>query len=272
MNFASVGLDASTVAAQVGASTRSAFVSDIYQISVASANFTDRGVDICFGYSQSGSDLSDIAVHRFINGAWTAVTGQQSIDAVTGKVCVRVADFSGAAVASLEARTNSMHARFDGDRYHVQTKYHPLAGAGGSGSFAILKPSVVQTGGTHTEASIKVYNFPNPFDLNYKTVDLDNATAGGATDPFPTWGTVIKVAVPTGVAAGTQGQLRIYNLAGELVREIGMGAVTGGKYTYLDWNGRNKDGEQVANGVYYGIVILPGVKAKDGTFKMAVIK
>jgi hypothetical protein len=49
---------------------------------------------------------------------------------------------------------------------------------------------------------------------------------------------------------------------------------TAGQYNYFPWDGKNKGGSEVANGVYYGVVELSGSKPslKDATFKMAVIK
>jgi len=52
----------------------------------------------------------------------------------------------------------------------------------------------------------------------------------------------------------------------------GGGEQGGGQYYYATWDGKNKDGQKVASGIYYGIVSIPGVKAKNATFKMAVIK
>ena len=44
-----------------------------------------------------------------------------------------------------------------------------------------------------------------------------------------------------------------------------------GKWIFF-WDGKNKDGRDVANGVYYGVVTLPGVNVKDARFKLAVVK
>jgi len=67
--------------------------------------------------------------------------------------------------------------------------------------------------------------------------------------------------------------VRIYTLAGELVKDIKVD-FEAGKYNYVGWDGHNSGGQEVANGVYYGVVEMSGksVKLKDATFKMAVIK
>jgi flagellar hook assembly protein FlgD len=67
--------------------------------------------------------------------------------------------------------------------------------------------------------------------------------------------------------------VRIYTLAGELVNDL-VNTCTAGVYNYIEWNGHNKAGQEVANGVYYGVVELSGKKPKpeDATFKMVVIK
>lgn len=267
LSFGSLDLNASTVAALVNAISSAAFVSDIYRLDVSSVNFTDRGVDVCLAYSQTDSDLADVGVHRFNDSTneWELIEGQQTISAVKGTVCVRIGNLSGAAVQSLEARSSPMRATFNGRTHAVR----PLAsGSGGSGSFAILKPSLT-TGNAYAGDSFKVYNFPNPFNLDNKTVSIVN---GGATNSVATSGTVIKLEVPSTVDANQDAWVRIYNLAGELVDELHLGQISGGKYYYATWDGRNGSGQAVANGVYYGIVVVPGVKAKNATFKMAVIK
>jgi flagellar hook assembly protein FlgD len=45
--------------------------------------------------------------------------------------------------------------------------------------------------------------------------------------------------------------LRVYSLAGRLVRELLVGERQGpGRYA-IPWNGRDESGERVASGVYY---------------------
>ncbi|MBL0059903.1 MAG: hypothetical protein IPP35_12635 [Elusimicrobia bacterium] len=82
---------------------------------------------------------------------------------------------------------------------------------------------------------------------------------------------MIKFEVPSSVSPGHV-VIRVYSLSGELVRELDEGDRPGGFYYYTTWDGKNKDGKDVANGVYYGVISMPGVSVKDARFKMAVVK
>jgi hypothetical protein len=141
--------------------------------------------------------------------------------------------------------------------------------AGGSSTTSGMFTVLNYLGGNLPAGStkLKVFNYPNPFNLKTKAM----ANAHGATMPASTYGTMIHVEVPTGNDGACH--IRIYTLAGELVKDI-SDTCTGGKYNYFGWDGRNKDGHEVANGVYYGVVELSGSKPdrKDATFKMVVIK
>ncbi|MBN1622570.1 MAG: S8 family serine peptidase [Endomicrobiales bacterium] len=63
-------------------------------------------------------------------------------------------------------------------------------------------------------------------------------------------------------------QLKIFNLAGELIKEYNK---TGGNGTYF-WNTRNEDNEKVASGVYLYYIVNPDNKADNATGKFAIIK
>ena len=72
-------------------------------------------------------------------------------------------------------------------------------------------------------------NYPNPFNPE-------------------TW-------IPFRLAKNGKVVIRIYDVAGRLIKTLDFGYVEAGSYTVKDrgayWNGRNKLGEQVASGVYY---------------------
>jgi len=75
-------------------------------------------------------------------------------------------------------------------------------------------------------------NYPNPFNPE----------------------TVIRFGIPAQITAGTNVQLRIYNMLGEVVRTLVDEPMSPGTYT-ARWNGRDNRGVQVAAGVYiYRIV------------------
>jgi hypothetical protein len=133
-------------------------------------------------------------------------------------------------------------------------------------TFVLFNTGVeVITGNAFPGAEIEAYNFPNPFDLNDKTV---HAIHGGACQPNCTVrGTLIRFSLPAGVSG--DGSLSIFNVAGERVRKIDLGTLAGGNFYYQEWDGRNQVGRDVASGVYMGEVKV-GTRTKF--FKMALIK
>ena len=72
-------------------------------------------------------------------------------------------------------------------------------------------------------------NYPNPFNPE-------------------TW-------IPYGLANGMNVQISIYDISGELVRQLDLGHQRAGHYTERSraayWDGRNGRGERVASGVYF---------------------
>lgn len=269
LSFSAVAPVNSTQAALVG--NNAAFASDVYQIQLASANYgTDRGLDITLAYDKTNSDPNDLAIYHqdAQTGAWENLATKgftQIIDPVKSTITVKKLK----SLASVLRVRGDLKARWTAKGLAPSAALRPAGlRPDDVGVFGVLKPSVVSN--NYTGPSVKVFNFPNPFSLDSKTRNI--ATGSLAGTAVTTNGTIIKVEVPAGVAGG-HGTIRIYNLAGQLVREIDLGDnITGGNYYYSGWDGKNKSGADVANGVYYGILNLPGIKPKDGTFKMVVIK
>lgn len=240
----------------------SAFAGNIYTISLSSVSLNpDRGFDIVLAYDKDNSDLSDLAVARYneTTGNWDLVTGAATVNALKGTVKVRLKSLAG---TSSVKGFGPAFSEFNGKEYVIRPR---AAGVGvSSGTFAVVKPSVA--GGTYGGSKVKVFNFPNPFNLKSKTTTPLKGGVGAQT----TTGTTIHVDVPA--ANGGIGHIRIYTVSGELVRDL-EASFTGDAYNYVNWDGRNKSGQEVANGVYYGVVELYGKKpGQDTTFKMAVIK
>ncbi|MBN1383813.1 MAG: carboxypeptidase regulatory-like domain-containing protein [Elusimicrobia bacterium] len=119
-------------------------------------------------------------------------------------------------------------------------------------------------GNTYIGADPIVYNFPNPFDFTTKTKSL---THSGLTKT--TKGTVVKYAIPPSYGI-VEVEIIIYNIVGEVIRQIDEGVKEGGYYYYTDWDGENDYQKEVASGVYIGKLKIEGYKSKF--FKMAVIK
>ena len=80
-------------------------------------------------------------------------------------------------------------------------------------------------------------NYPNPFNPE-------------------TW-------IPYGLANGMNVQISIYDISGELVRQLDLGHQRAGHYTERSraayWDGRNGIGEDVASGVYFYTLISQGI-------------
>ena len=95
-----------------------------------------------------------------------------------------------------------------------------------------------------------VYNYPNPFSDNTQFTFQQNLDKP------------IEV------------KIKIYTIAGRLIKEIEKNNLSE-RFVVIDWDGRDTDGDQLANGTYLYKII---VKSADGEFsksvlgKLAVIK
>ncbi len=130
-------------------------------------------------------------------------------------------------------------------------------------TYVLLNSAAGAIGGSPTSAgSLSAYNFPNPFDLTYKTVTT--ILGGGA----PTIrGTLINVSVPAGLNG--EGMVKIFDITGRLLRTMDMGALAAGQTYYQNWDGRNDFGRDVASGLYLCEI---DVGSQKKIFKMAVLK
>jgi hypothetical protein len=129
--------------------------------------------------------------------------------------------------------------------------------------FVILQANAAVIQGSTYDGPVFVYNFPNPFNLDTRTVALTHPTQSRTIT-----GTMLHYGLPT--SAGGEVEIRIYNVAGELVRTINDGTKAGGYHYYTEWDGTNDDGKKVASGVYIARFTVDGKNEKF--FKMAVIK
>lgn len=256
--------------------TLAAFLSGVYSVSLTSVNYTAKGLDLTLSYDQTGADLNDMAAYSYNSTTqkWDLVPGLQTIDPVKGTISVKglkslasvLTVRSGPGVAAIGGGNVGMLAVSDGQGYRPNAR---TSAATDTGQFAVLKPSQVN-GGTFTGANIRIYNFPNPFDLQSKTLSLPATANCSGGSSILTNGTVIKYEIPGGISG--HAVIRIYTLAGRLVQEIDAGTVAPNKCYAIEWDGKNRNGQPVANGVYYGLLSVGGSKQSSGTFKLAVIK
>jgi len=95
-----------------------------------------------------------------------------------------------------------------------------------------------------------VYNYPNPFQSSTTFTFQQN------------------FATPLNV------KIKIYTISGRLIKEIERNNIDE-KFVKVDWNGRDQDGNQIANGTYlYKIIVktVDGVYNKNVTGKLAIIR
>jgi hypothetical protein len=240
---------------------------DVTTITLNDVVFTENPVILNLPVDVNDEDLlanqDDLVLYEVVNGELVQVTDEVAFDPVTGSASAPVnfgdtisaqADIPGglggqSALGMSAIRTSSGYQN------------NPRAAASGSAMFVIGK---AQAGGV-TSSAYKQYNFPNPFNLKPKTVSLRNGTSGVATSIS---GTYIVVA-PTG-SGSVDITIRIYNVAGDMVREFKTPA-TSGQYNYVEWDGKNSAGDDVASGVYFAAVDAPGAPKKE-PIKMVVVK
>jgi len=264
--FTGTGKDDASVADKVNALGSDAFAGNLYTVSMSSiATNENKDFELTLAYDKTTANLNDLAVSQYntTTSKWEEVPGVATINPVKGTVKVKLKKL--ASVLSVKQAGTAPMGVFDGRQYVVRPQ---ATSSSTSGTFAVVRPSVA--GDAFAGSKMKVFNYPNPFSLKLKTVTAHNHDAGNLAS-LTTNGTFIHVEVPA--ANGGPCRIRIYTLAGELVNDLSNTCV-GGKYNYFEWNGHNKGGQEVANGVYYGVVELSGKAPdlKDATFKMAVIK
>jgi hypothetical protein len=188
-----------------------------------------KPAELTLRYS-TGTDVSALAVYWYNAAANTYV---------------RQDDVSGAA------------PRIDGSDRTITIKIDHFS------TYVVFDSGVAAISGSQfSGGEIEAFNFPNPFDLNDKTVTPIHGVPARAVR-----GTLIRFALPPDLSGSAS--VRIFTIAGRRVRTIDMGSLAGGKYYYQAWDGRNDAGEDVASGVYIGQVKVGG---KSAFFKMAVVK
>lgn len=132
--------------------------------------------------------------------------------------------------------------------------------------FTVLNSSEsVLTGSGGYSGQLSVINFPNPFNLKAKTLTLQDPGSANASQTIE--GTMIKLSVPSDLSG--HAEIQIFGVAGEKIRTLNA-SVTGGAHYYIQWDGKNESGQQVASGTYIARLTVNG--GNERFFKMAVLK
>ena len=69
-------------------------------------------------------------------------------------------------------------------------------------------------------------------------------------------------------------KIKIYTIAGRLIKEIKIPAVDlSYDFNKIYWDGRDEDGDIIANGVYlYKVILTAGDKTEDVIQKLAIVR
>lgn len=267
------------IAASLISIVEDAMASDVYQIDLANAQM-NKSLTLTLGYDKetvTEDDMDNLKIYQYNSDQriWELVPGVKTVDPISGTVSLDVESITDAATSTttssaayLRGRSAISNGRFVVNRAESTTQ---------TGTFAVFKQApptnVAWTG------EFLIFNFPNPFNLQPKIVTLQNG--GAITDAdgvmaginLSTKGTMLKYCLPPAQGVYGEVEIYIYNLAGELVREIEDGVREGGYIYYVDWDGTNDRGDDCASGVYFAILKFDGKTLnKKRPLKMAIIK
>jgi hypothetical protein len=249
---------------------------DVYHVDInmdGSQQNTGKTMTLTVGYNPdlAGDNIGSLGIFQYnaVTSSWDQIMGSAMVDPISGTVSMEVESIQTAAADSANApHRKAVMAQFDGKEYKLSPK-----GAGSSNQSGIFMIGKVATtsGSAYAGSSLEVFNVPNPFNLTSKTIAL---THGGSTSQLATSGTLIRFAVPSSYGTNVKTRFRIYNIAGELVREINAnetitGGINGGYYYYIEWDGKNSGGEKCASGVY---LCVAEVGSEKKVIKMALVK
>jgi len=94
-----------------------------------------------------------------------------------------------------------------------------------------------------------VVNYPNPF----------------TTDTYFTFQTL--------GSTGSEILIKIYTIGGRLIKTIEGNLVNSDGFNKIHWDGRDEDGDEIANGVYpYKLIIKNGNESREKIEKLVVLK
>ncbi len=206
---------------------------------------------------------------QIVNGVAKPVNSSGFCDPLTGRCTFSIKSLTNAAT-SIRYASGSPGLRglapFVGGRY----AYDQGNAAASGGSFALIGDLAAPLASTTSvPTSFSAYNFPNPFDMSNKSL----LTAGNVAVPSSDGG-AIATAIHYDLPAVNAGHviIRIFSVAGELVRVLDQGVLAGGVTYYATWDGKNANGAHVASGVYFAVFDVPGLTPKEHVVKMAVLK
>ncbi|MBN1823884.1 MAG: hypothetical protein JW803_06170, partial [Endomicrobiales bacterium] len=253
-----MGRDISTL---IDSAMQGIAASEVYEIGLEKAQ-VNKSFDVTLNYDRNKvteEDIADLKIYKYndATGKWEAMSGIMSLDPLTGTISVETDTLLPADAQKSAPKTVVKNGVFAINKAVSATQ---------SGAFAVFKQDP-NTAKIYAGSEFTVINFPNPFDLKTKTVNMQDVNSA----PSQTiTGTMLKYTLP----ANKSGKIKlyIYNLAGELVRELDEGDKTGGFYYYTEWDGRNDNGEECASGIYFLIAKRNDSKISSKPHKIAILK
>ncbi|MCS7184909.1 MAG: hypothetical protein NZ870_03155, partial [bacterium] len=255
----------SRVVKEITDRVKDVIASNVYTISLERAQ-QNKSVTLSLKYDKTTAlDPSTLRVMQYDEalGDWKLIPAEPTVDPVNGVVYIDVESISkayGSDSPNLLARSIVKDGVY---------AFNPNASQSQVGKFVVVK-ALPSTNVSYTGAEFKLFNFPNPFQLKSKSITYSQ-DVGSLVAPSTTRGTIIKYMLPSN--KGGSIKLLLYNIAGELVREIDEGNRTGGYIYYAEWDGRNSKGEDCASGVYLLQVVRNNNEVLNKTaHKMVLIK
>ncbi len=235
--------------------------SDVYDISLDRAQ-VNKSFDVALKFDRAkvgDKELKDLKIYRYNEAGdkWVALEGVVTVDPLAGIISLETDSLATATQSKPAPKSAVKNGVFAINR---------AAPTSQKGVFVVFTQDPA-TAAAYAGKEFVIYNFPNPFDLKTKSVVLQDVTSNSNQ---AVKGTVIKYALPAN--KGGKIKLYIYNLAGELVRTIDEGDKIGGRYWYIEWDGKNDRGNDCASGVYFLIAEKDGEKLNSKPHKMAIIK
>ncbi len=261
--------------------------SEIYTLNIINAILSgDSPLTFTFDYDET-KDTETITVCYYdpTSDKWLPINAVITRDPVTGTLEI---DFTAADITTESGASILAYAPYiKGSGYDASRAVRPIiANTILSGmKFGVFTdaPTYIsdeqgqaEANATYSGNEFRVYNFPNPFDLDVKQVTLANTGTNSALQGAKTVsGTVLKYYLPAKYDAGSKVEIKfyIYNIAGEMVRVIDSEPLRDGGYIYFtEWDGKTSDNEKCASGIYLLFARINGEFVMDEALKMAIVK
>jgi hypothetical protein len=134
----------------------------------------------------------------------------------------------------------------------------------------IYKPMLIE--GEHRFKFVAYDKSANSDTTKYTlTVSSDFKISGLTNYPNPMKGFTTFLFNLSGCNTPSSCKIKIYTVAGRLIKEINTSANIG--YNQIQWDGRDSDGDYMANGVYLYKLIIEGDNKKESSIqKLAILK